>query len=74
MKTVNFYTSDEGKTPVIEFLDSLTAKQAQKVTWVLQLVEELEVIPTTYLKKLVNTEEIKLAEQRRRDYLRRKKQ
>jgi phage-related protein len=116
MKTVNFYTTDEGKTPVIDFLDSLSAKQAQKVTWVLQLIEELDVIPSTYLKKLVNTEdiwgvrvqvgynifrllgffdgdnlvvlnhgfqkktqktpskEIKLAEQRRKDYLRRKKQ
>ena len=116
MKTVNFYITEEGKSPVTEFLDSLTAKQAQKVTWVLQLVEELEVIPTSYLKKLVNTEqiwevraqvgnnifrllgffdgdnlvvlnhgfqkktqktpskEIKLAEQRRKDYLLRKKQ
>ena len=114
MKTVNFYTTDEGKTPVIDFLDSLSAKQAKKVTWVLQLIEELDVIPSTYLKKLVNTDdiwevrvqvgnnifrllgffdgnnlvvlnhgfqkktqktppkEIKLAEQRRKDYLRRK--
>ena len=58
MKTVNFYTTEEGKTPVVDFLDSLTANQAQKVTWVLQLVEELDVIPSTYLKKLVNTEDI----------------
>ena len=114
MKTVDFYTTDEGKTPVIDFLDSLSAKQAKKVTWVLQLIEELDVIPSTYLKKLVNTDdiwevrvqvgnnifrllgffdgnnlvvlnhgfqkktqktppkEIKLAEQRRKDYLRRK--
>ena len=58
MKTVNFYATEEGKTPVIDFLDSLSAKQAQKVTWVLQLIEELDVIPSTYLKKLVNTEDI----------------
>ena len=58
MKTVNFYTTEDGKCPVTDFLDSLTSKQAQKVTWVLQLVEELDVIPVTYLKKLVNTEEI----------------
>ena len=58
MKTVNFYTTEDGKCPVTDFLDSLTTKQAQKVTWVLQLVEELDVIPVTYLKKLVNTEEI----------------
>ena len=58
MKTVNFYTTEEVKTPVVEFLNSLTAKQAQKVTWVLQLVEELDVIPSTDLKKLVDTEDI----------------
>lgn len=58
MRTVNFYTTEDGNCPVVEFLDSLTSKQAQKVTWVLQLVEELNVIPTTYLKKLVNTEDI----------------
>ena len=58
MKTVDFYTTDEGKTPVIDFLDSLSAKQAKKVTWVLQLIEELDVIPSTYLKKLVNTDDI----------------
>ena len=58
MKTVNFYNTEDGKNPVIEFLDSLTAKQAQKVTWVLQLIEELDAIPTSYLKRLVNTEQI----------------
>ena len=41
-----------------EFLDALTSKQAQKVAWVLQLIEELEVVPTQYFKKLVNTEDI----------------
>ena len=30
----------------------------QKVAWVLQLIEELDVIPTTYLKKLTNTDGI----------------
>jgi phage-related protein len=43
---------------VEEFLDALTSKQAQKVAWVLQLIEELEVVPTQYFKKLVNTEDI----------------
>ena len=41
-----------------EFLDVLTSKQAQKIAWVLQLIEELEVVPTQYFKKLVNTEDI----------------
>ncbi|MCA9422594.1 MAG: type II toxin-antitoxin system RelE/ParE family toxin [Nitrospira sp.] len=41
-----------------EFLDTLSGKQAQKVAWVLQLIEELEVVPTQYFKKLVNTDEV----------------
>jgi len=58
MKKVNFYTSADGKCPVTDFLDSLSGKQVQKVAWVLQLIEELDVIPTTYLKKLTNTDDI----------------
>ncbi len=52
MKIVNFYTTKDGKCPVADFLDSLSGKQVQKVAWVLQLIEELDVIPTTYLKKI----------------------
>jgi len=39
-------------------LETLSAKQAQKVTWVLRVIEDLPSIPTKYLKKLVNTAEI----------------
>ncbi len=115
MRTVNFYTTEDGKCPVVDFLDSLSAKEVRKITWVLQLVEELEMVPVTYFKKLVNTEgiwevraqagnnifrllgfldgdnlvilnhgfqkktqktpgkDIKIAEQRRKDYLQRRK-
>ena len=52
MRTVNFYRLPNGKSPVEEFLDSLTGKQAQKVLWVLQLIEELDGIPRQYFKKL----------------------
>ena len=58
MRNINFYRTDDGKCPVEEFLDSLSGRQAQKVAWVLQLVEELDIVPTTYLKKLVNTDGI----------------
>jgi len=58
MRTVEFYRPPNGNSPVEEFLDSLTGKQAQKVLWVLQLVEELEVIPRQYFKKLVDSEGI----------------
>lgn len=41
-----------------EFLDSLPGKQAQKVVWVLQIIEELDNVPTKYFKKLVSTDDI----------------
>jgi len=58
MRTVNFYRLSNGKSPVDEFLDSLTGKQAQKVLWVLQVIEELDVIPKQYFKKLVDSDDI----------------
>jgi phage-related protein len=58
MRTVNFYQTHSGRSPIVEFIDALAGKQAQKVAWVLQLIEELDVVPTQYFKKLVNTDEI----------------
>ena len=114
MREIIFYRTASSFCPVEEFLSSLPGKQAQKVTWVLRLVEELEVVPVTYFKKLEGTDgiwevrvqsgrniyrilgfldgnrlvvlnhafqkksqktplkEIRLAEQRKNDYLRRK--
>lgn len=57
-RTVIFYTTAEGKCPARDFLDALSAKTAQKVTWVLRLVEELDFIPAAYFKKLTGSEEI----------------
>ena len=36
----------------------MSGKQAQKVSWVLQLIEDMEIIPVKYFKKLVNTDDI----------------
>lgn len=58
MRTIIFYRLPNGQSPIETFLDSLTGKQAQKVLWVLQLVEELETIPRQYFKKLVDSEGI----------------
>lgn len=58
MREIEFYKTEDGKIPVVEFLNSLSAKQAQKVTWVMKLVEELETVPSTYLKKLKGTDGI----------------
>ena len=58
MREIVFYRMESGRCPVEEFLDSLNSKQAQKVAWVLQLVEELNVVPVQYFKKLVGSEDI----------------
>jgi len=116
VREVIFYESDNGRIPVEEFLDTLSSKQALKVAWVINLVEDMEVVPTQYFQKMVSTDDlweirvkvagdifrilgffdgrklvvlshafqkktqktprqaIKLAEERKRDYFRRKKQ
>ncbi|AHF01709.1 hypothetical protein THIAE_08010 [Thiomicrospira aerophila AL3] len=58
MKEIHFYRTESGNSPVEDFLDSLNAKQAQKVIWVLQLIEEIEQVPVQYFKKLVNTDDL----------------
>jgi DNA-binding XRE family transcriptional regulator len=57
VREIRFYRSSSGNCPVEEFLDSLSGKQAQKVVWVLRLVEELETIPRQYFKKLTGSPE-----------------
>ncbi len=58
MKQIVFYRTKSGRCHVEEFLDSLESRQAQKVAWVLQLVEELDMVPAQYFKKLDGSEEI----------------
>ncbi len=55
MREVRFYRPASGRCPIRDFLDSLAAKAAQKVTWVLRLVEELDPVPRQYFKKLRDT-------------------
>jgi phage-related protein len=57
-RSVIFYRTEKGQCPVSEFLDSIPSKVAQKVTWVLKLIQELDTVPRQYLKKLSDTEEI----------------
>jgi phage-related protein len=57
-RTVIFYRTVDGKCPVQEFIDSLPGKVAQKIVWVLKLLEDLEIVPSSYFKKLGGTEEI----------------
>ena len=58
MREIIFYKTPSGGCPVEDFLDALQAKQAKKVTWVLKLVETLEMVPIQYFKKLDGTDGI----------------
>jgi len=58
MREIVFYRTDAGKCYIDEFLDSLSGKEAQKVVWIFKIVEELEIVPKRYFKKLANTEDI----------------
>ncbi|TAF07420.1 MAG: type II toxin-antitoxin system RelE/ParE family toxin [Nostocales cyanobacterium] len=58
MREIIFYRTYSDKCPIEEFLDSLSGKQAQKVIWVLQLIQEFDTVPSQYFKKLVNTDDI----------------
>lgn len=58
MREIIFYRTESGYCPVEEFLDSLSSKNTQKVTWVMQLVEDLDIIPVKYFKKMVSTDGI----------------
>ena len=41
-RAIIFYRTMDGKCPVQDFLDALPGKVAQKVAWVLRLLEDLE--------------------------------
>lgn len=58
MKVIRFFKTSSGHCPVAEFLSSLPSKQAQKMTWVMSLFEELDRLPSQYFEKLVNADEI----------------
>jgi len=58
VRTIEFYRTSTGRCPAEEFLDSLSDRHAQKVAWVLRLIERIEIVPEQYLKKLVGTEDL----------------
>jgi len=58
MREIIFYKTLSGHCPVEDFIDSLSAKHAKRVTWVMRLVQDFPVIPSNYFKKLVNTDDI----------------
>ncbi|MCD4813158.1 type II toxin-antitoxin system RelE/ParE family toxin [bacterium] len=57
VRSVGFYRF-KNHCPVEDFLETLPAKTAKKVVWVLNLIEDLPVIPRQYFKKLTATKGI----------------
>ena len=58
VREIVFYRTHLGRSPIEDFLDALPAKRAKKVAWVLQLVEELNVVPTRYFEKMAGTQDL----------------
>ena len=51
MREILFFKRTDGTSPVEEFIDSLSDKQARKIAWVLRLIEDMDIIPPQYWKK-----------------------
>jgi phage-related protein len=58
MRTIKFYRTEAGNCPVEDFLEALSDKQTEKVSWTLRAVRDLHNVPTQYLKKLKSTDDI----------------
>ena len=58
MRKIKFYRLETGKSPVEEYFDSLTNKQFEKIAFVLDLIEQIDIVPSKYFKKLQGTEDI----------------
>ncbi|MCK5681667.1 type II toxin-antitoxin system RelE/ParE family toxin [bacterium] len=58
MREIIFYHLENGKSPVADFLGSLDNKQAEKVFFVLDLIETIDIVPRKFFKKLEATSNI----------------
>ena len=58
VREVIFYETASGRSPVEEFLDTLSTKQALKTAWVINLVEDMGVVPAQYFQKMPSTEDL----------------
>jgi|UPI0002D49627 hypothetical protein len=52
MREIIFFKNSAGKSPVKDFLSALSAKEKQKVFWVLALIRDIQIVPKDYFKKL----------------------
>ena len=58
MRKIIFYRFENGKCPVEDYLETLSNKQVEKVFFVLDLVENIDIVPRKFFKKLEATDDI----------------
>jgi phage-related protein len=58
MRKINFFHLENGDCPVQDYLDTLSNKQVEKVFFVLDLIENLDIVPSKFFKKLEATDGI----------------
>lgn len=58
MWKIKFYRFENGKYPVKDYLESLSNKQVEKVFFVLDIVEQFNIVPKKFFKKLEATDDI----------------
>lgn len=58
MREIVFYRLKNQTCPIEKYLDSLADKQVEKIFFVLDLVEQLKIVPQKFLKKLKGTDDI----------------
>ncbi len=58
MRKIVFYRLKNNECPVENFLESLSNKQVEKVFFVLELIETIDVVPRKFFKKLEATDDI----------------
>jgi len=58
MRKIIFYRFENGKCPVEDYLEPLSNKQVEKVFFVLDLIENNNIVPRKFFKKLEATDDI----------------
>jgi phage-related protein len=58
MKKTIFYKLQNAKCPISNYLDSLSDKQVEKIFFVLDLFENIDIVPHKFFKKLLGTDGI----------------
>lgn len=57
-REILFYIAGNGKCPIQEYLDTLKPDVVKKIFFVLDIIEEFDVVPMKFFKKLKDVEDI----------------